>query len=149
MNPETQSSQLSASTLRVCINQAQDGLIGGQVYSAQMSEPFSFSDFGRLTLHLDALMDEQNYPQSFQRKRLFRGCQGVTLPASLTEPPLLSVDQVFSQKGKLATVDLQILSRQNATWQGRIFFPQEEANTPLPFQSALEMLHIIEKHFPC
>ena len=130
-------------TLRVCVDQAKEGTLSGQVYSMQLASPLSFSDFGRLLLWLDAFMDMQNYPQSFQRKRLFRGCHGITIPASITESPALSPQQILASRGKVTTFDLQIYSRQNATWQGRILFQQEGEDALFPFQSTLEFVQLV------
>lgn len=149
MNSETHHSHFPPSVMRVCVDQAKDGRISGKVYSMRMAAPLVFSDFGRLLLWLDAFMDMQNYPQSFQRKRLFPGCRSVTIPASIMEPPTLSAEQVLASHGNLTTFDLQVYARQNATWQGRILFQEEGEAALLPFQSTLDLIHLVIQRVPC
>ncbi len=148
MNSEPNYSHLPPSTLRVCVDCAKDGRISGQVYSMQLTSPLYFSDFALLLLSLDALMDLHNYPQSFQRKRLFEGCHSVTLSTSKTDLPTLSAAQVLDSHGKVTTFDLQIYSRQNATWQGRILFQQEGQEALLPFHSTLNLIHLVTERVP-
>lgn len=140
---------VSPATLRVCVNTAGDGLMAGQVYSSQINTPLVFTDFGRLLLLLDALMDLQNYPQPFQRKRMFRGRAGIVLPEELLDPPTFPMPQVLERQGEMATFDIQVRARQNATWQGRFVPRQGEADTPFLFQSELELIRLVSTYVPC
>lgn len=140
---------VSPTTLRVCVHKAQDSVVSGQVYSSQINTPLSFSDFGRLLLVLDALMDLQNYPQPFQRKRMFRGCTGIALSEDLMNEPTFTMQQVLQQQGELTTFDLQVRARQNATWQGRFVLHEQERTTSFFFQSELDLVRLVLSHIPC
>lgn len=70
---------------------------------------------------MDALFDQTGYPQSFQEKRSFKK---VSAPnAAYRGVPATDVMYQDMQQycGEIATLDVLVESRRNASWQGRVF----------------------------
>ena len=61
----------SDTAFSVAVESAGGGHIAGRVTGHLLPEPLYFSDLGQLVLSLEALFDEQNFPQAFQRARRF------------------------------------------------------------------------------
>jgi hypothetical protein len=118
------------SKFRVCVDGVENSVVNGRVFSRRLKEALVFPDLNSLVLRLDALMDEQNYPQAFQRKRSFRqlaptppkapknAASGLRNDAD--DRPYLDEKTVEAAAGGKATFVLQVVSRQNTNWQGYV-----------------------------
>ncbi len=132
------------SSLRVCIDTAKAGKIGGRVFSMRLAEPLEFNDISEFLLLMEGVMDEQNFPQSFQRKRQFKvkaGAEGDDKVLQAVTGTGMAEDTVNAAKGELATFTLRVLTRQNTSWQGHIFWDGQ--NTPMSFDSELELTQLM------
>jgi hypothetical protein len=135
--------------LRICVDGIDGGAVNGRVFSQRLKEPFVFTDLSNLVLRLDRLMDEQNYPQAFQRKRTFM----TAAPASKKnrdetareddDRPYLDAETVEGAAGKKATFELQVLSRQNTNWQGFVDFLDGAGRRE--FESDLEFFAMVNE----
>jgi hypothetical protein len=86
-----------------------------------------------LLLSLESMLEELKGPQSFSNRRAFRPPE---------ERVVTSVTAETVREGKMATFALRILFRQNASWQGSVFWydgEQEES-----FRSVLELLMLMD-----
>lgn len=128
--------------LRVCIDGTEHGGFQGRVLGRRLSEPLHFSDISEMVLKLDALMDVQKFPQAFQRIRSFTEKEQPAVPAVRSKAELSSAEEVEAARGEVATFLLQVFSRQNASWQGRIDWldgtPAQE------FHSTLECMKLMD-----
>ncbi|MDR2355132.1 MAG: hypothetical protein LBE16_02945 [Clostridiales Family XIII bacterium] len=143
----------NSAKLRVCVDSAENGLVGGRVYSMRLKDVLFFTDLNSLVLRLDRLMDEQNYPQAFQRKRTFRmaaptsrknGKTDIAAAVTVTEEddrPYMDAESVAGAVGEKATFVLQVLSRQNTNWQGYVDFLDGAGNRE--FESELGFLALV------
>ena len=124
---------------KLCFDSKTSGLITGQ----RLRETIPFSDLPETLLKIDCVMDMQNYPRAFQRKRQFgnteRKAASVPYAASLEE--MLSEEAVDRCSGAIATLLLQVMTRQNSTWQGSVTSNSERFR----FDSVLQLLEIIDK----
>lgn len=127
--------------LKLCIDGAQNGHIFGRAYGLRLNTPLEFTDAGALLLQVERLMDSQNFPQAFQRIRTFTNKDPAFPPAVLPEDGM-SQETVDAARGELATFQLYILTRQNATWQGTLEWPDRQEATD--FTSDLEFLKLVE-----
>lgn len=99
---------------QIYLNRQTDGSIGGSVTGKGIPEGVPFSSLSRMVIVLEELMDlYDTLPQ--------------TQPGSCFGSP---------------DVELEILFRQNYTWQGRFRRPGDKQ--PTPFHSVLEMLILLE-----
>jgi len=133
----------SNSALRVCVDSATDGQLSGRVLGERLENPLIFKDISNLLLQIDDLLNVQDYPRAFQHKRSFGAEEKATAP-----PPAELVGNFMSKKmvedssGEIATLTVQVVTRQNTTWQGNIVWldgrlPSQE------FRSALEFVRIV------
>jgi hypothetical protein len=120
----------NSAKLRICVDSVDGSAAGGRVFSQRLQDVISFTDLNSLVLRLDLLMDEQNYPQSFQRKRTFktaavfpkRGKNKGAAAEEREDRPYMDAETVTCAFGEKATFVLQVMSRQNTNWQGCVDF---------------------------
>ncbi len=105
---------------RVCIDDATADLLG-RIYSPLSESELKFVEFRELILQMDALFDRTGYPQSFQEKRSFK--KAIVPNAAYRGVPITDVTYQEMQQyhGELATLDILVESRRNASWQGLVF----------------------------
>lgn len=123
--------------LRVCVDSRQGGRISGRIVGQRLSESLPFSDVSDFVAKIDALLDLQVYPQAFRSIRSFTLKERPAVPAAMTEDEMMDAAAVEAAQGAVATFRLQIFTRQNASWQGRIDWldgsPAPEFNSTLEF----------------
>ena len=124
---------------KLCLDSKSTGTVVGQ----RLLEPIPFSSLPDMIFKLDYVMDMQNYPRAFQRKRQFEtdGKKDASVPYATTPDEAMSAEAVDGLDGSLVTLMLQVMTRQNATWQGSISVSSER----FLFDSALQMLDIIDR----
>lgn len=136
-------------SLRLCIDGASQGRIWGRVAGMRLSSPMPFTDMNEFIMKMDIIMDQQNFPQSFQRKREFKAGKRSENMIESVKPYITGVaataEQVDALEGELATITLRILARRNASWQGHVVMPD---GSKADFGSELEMLQIISDVLP-
>lgn len=132
------------STFRVCVDGVADGHISGRVYGQRLVSPLLFRDMGDFILQAEDVMDEQDFPRAYQRKRSFTPEQeGPTHLDVELEGNFMSSAQVEAEKGSLCTFVVSVATRQNTSWQGKIDWLNGEQ--PQVFNSALELIRVVDK----
>ncbi len=117
----------------VCVDTYNDGVMTGRIYNSYFGEAESFrSTVGFLT-RIEQLLAIEDSPQSFNAVRTFAPVIGL-----LPDSPTLTSPRV----GKLATMELHILFRQNASWQGSIRWLEEKKEQH--FRSVLELIFLMD-----
>lgn len=114
----------------VCIDGCTDGVCTGRLINPGLPEPIMFHGVMQFLLEMEKLLDDMRFPEPFARTRSFA-------PTAL---PSGNTTQGMAQ-GRLATFNLRVLFRQNASWQGSVQWlegRQEES-----FRSVLELLLLI------
>lgn len=122
-----------AGITQVCIDSYDDGVITGRIYNSRFGGAESFRSMVGFLNKMEQLLAIENTPQPFSSVRTFR-----PVVSPLPDPPAILLPRV----GKLATLDLHILFRQNASWQGSIFWA--EGNQEQHFRSVLELIFLID-----
>lgn len=110
-------SPIGANTFQVQVDSWEDGSLKGLVTGPALPEPTPFSSLPRLILLLDSLMDLEPEPSE------------VKAPSPGIRP----------------TLELDILFRQNYSWQGRLRWL--EGRKEAVFRSVLELMILIETIF--
>lgn len=127
---------------RICVDRLEENQAGGRVFSRRLTAPMAFSGLGGLLLQLEALLEQQNFPQAFQRMRSFTG-ETPEYPSGLLPEGAMPAEEVEGARGEKATFVLHILTRQNATWQGVLEWLEGERRDR--FSSDLELLNLLEQ----
>jgi len=120
-------------TTIVCIDDYDNKIPQGKIYNAYYEGGVSFCGVIDFLSNMEAMLEEMNYPQSFSSRRSFGS-------SAVKKTPDLSPDAV--QEGKYATFSLRILFRQNASWQGSLYW--HEGKEEESFRSVLELLLLID-----
>jgi len=128
--------------LRVCVDSVTGGRISGRITGQRICTPIDFIDISDFISKIDAIMDSQKYPQSFQRIRSFTNKELPQVNAAGSKETVTDKTTVDTFKGEVSTFVLQILSRKNATWQGSILWLDRDE--PVLFSSTLELLKLVD-----
>ena len=128
------------SALRVCIDTVDGSHVSGQVVSQRLCAPLFFSDISDFIAKVDALLDLQVYPQAFRSLRSFTLKEKPSVPAAMAEEDMMDAAVVDATQGKISTFRLQIFTRQNASWQGRIDWLDD--SPAVMFDSTLEFIKL-------
>lgn len=128
------------SALRVCVDAVENGRISGRIVGQRLSESLPFSDVSDFIAKVDVLLDMQVYPQAFRKLRSFTAKEQPHVPAAMTESDMMADADVEAAHGKLSTFRVQIFTRQNADWQGRIDWLDD--SPAAMFDSTLEFIKL-------
>jgi hypothetical protein len=137
----------------VCIDDNENADYQGLIYHQYADEPISFKGVANMILEMENLFDEWDFPQRGLAERKFdKKKENHKRPVPETEDDKLKIEiisdthgvrNVQNKKGKLATFVIQVVFRQDASWQGHVIY--QEDNEKLDFNSALELIKIIDR----
>lgn len=103
----------------------------GTISKPQFSGPASFFSLTQLLLALELLMDKANSPQRGEEPRSFQPREAEPLPVEC------------ANGGKpLATFQINVLFRQNASWQGTLIWVDRTMDAQ--FRSVLELVRLMD-----
>ena len=114
--------------------------ISGSLYNTSLERELPFNSTTQLLLLMEKLLDELNFPQRAVNERSFG-----QPAAAQTQPPAQSQSpaQTGAAAGKcLATFRLNVIVRQNASWQGTLVWVEQ--NVEAHFRSALELIKLMD-----
>ena len=130
-----------ANGFRICVDTEEQDM-AGRIYSLLAPEVITYSGWNELFLKMDAIFDRVGYPQAFQEKRCFTGG---TRAASYQGSPkrLQPQEAVTHERGQLWTVDVVVISRRDASWQGIVYdLDRQELGQ---FDGELGLMKILEQ----
>ncbi|MCI8609651.1 MAG: hypothetical protein HFE73_08410 [Firmicutes bacterium] len=110
--------------------------IKGTLSCSQMKDDIEFTGAISLLLNIEQIMDMHNSPQRGEEPRSF-GADSCRMP--FTDNSRQRLDE---RKQALATFQINVMFRQNATWQGRLFWADE--NMEASFRSVLELIRLLD-----
>lgn len=114
----------------VCIDGWEDGVFTGRLSHQTLPEPVAFHGAIQFLLAMENLLNDLQFPEPFSQTRTF---------TRITPPAGVSAEE--AQRGYLATFNLRVLFRQNASWQGSIQWLEGHQETS--FRSVLELLLLL------
>ena len=137
----------------VCVDDNKDADYQGLIYHQYADEPISFNGIADMILEMENLFDEWDFPQrglaarkfdkknrdEYKRKKFNPGDD--RLPIEIISDQH-GVRNVQNKKGKLGTFVVQVVYRQDASWQGHVII--KESDEKKDFGSALELIRIID-----
>ena len=134
-------------TILICIDEYNQGEMQGRIYSSSEREPDSFTSAITLVKEVSRIFDENDGPQSTMKVRGFNKSATETVSKQakkISDPRKISAAQM-NVHGKEATFRVRIMFRQNASWQGTLYWA--EKNCEENFRSVLELLMLIDSSF--
>ena len=117
----------------ICIDSYKDRVLSGRINNEYYSEGVAFHSVMEFLLSMEYVLEEMNWAQSFSGRRVFQN-------GSERIAPELSSEHI--KEGKLATLSLRILFRQNASWQGTLYWHEKKQGES--FRSVLELLTLMD-----
>ena len=125
-----------------------DRLITGRLFSQYLEAPYVFTDLLRMIEKMEEIFDSKGFPQMFLKPRTFGGAGAPRKKISVSVKNCAmkdnkEFDNTEGQNTSKCTFEIAVRFRQNATWQGQIFWT--ERNLKQNFRSVLEMLRLMDE----
>jgi hypothetical protein len=137
----------------ICVEEHKNADYQGLLYHQYADAPIEFDGTADLMIKMEELFDEWDFPQrglaarkfdkknrdEYKRKKINPGDD--RLPIEIISDQH-GVRNVQNKKGKLGTFVVQVVYRQDASWQGHVII--KESDEKKDFGSALELIRIID-----
>ena len=134
------------SILRICVDRIADRTLSGCVLSRRLTQPLPFNGLTELALQMEAVFEQQNFPQASQRIRTFLRSESFENFAAPSPAHGMGEEMVMEGRGEIATFDVTVISRRNSTWQGVVNWL--DGSELREFTSYLDLMRLInEKQF--
>lgn len=117
----------------VCVDTYQGRVLQGRLYNPSIPQGETFHSLMEFLLKMEDLLDGMHFPQPFMASRAF---------APTPDPIPGAPAESGTQKGSLATFQVRVIFRQNASWQGSVSWLEEGREES--FRSALELLLLMD-----
>lgn len=144
MNPKNQ--QSTRNQVCVCVDDVSSTGYTGAFYHAYAKDGVAFTTSVELISRMNNFYDVLGYPQSDVALRsFFEEKQTDYAQLNTSRRELLAKEGVGSpqaQHGKIATFQVFVMYRTNATWQGELRWVEKDRT--VYFRSALEFLKLID-----
>lgn len=126
--------EMKTTILRIWSYNGRD--IKGTIQNSYYERPLGFDNLTTMLLLLDELYDSINYPQKAMEDRRFR---------TEDAPKLSETCELEEEKPvkPMASFKVNVLFRQNASWQGNLIWIDENAESQ--FRSALELVKLLDE----
>ena len=121
----------------------EQGEIKGALYSKYLEEPFEFVNMVVMIQKMEEVFDAVGFPQAFMATRTFSNEKRVMNKHDVEGSVFLNRGNDKETDGKKCTFEISVRFRQNASWQGQIFW--SEKNMRQNFRSVLEMLKLMDE----
>lgn len=110
----------------------------GTIFNSFFDKEMVFENVMQMILMIDRISDTMLYPQRAMQLRQFHD---VKMPENNFSFGFTTTAD-YSDRFPIATFELEILFRQNASWQGNLIYA--ENNRSSSFRSVLELLTLID-----
>lgn len=120
-------------TTMVCIDEYENRIPVGRFYNPLYAEGIPFRGTVDLIKKLENMLDQMQFPQSFSLVRRF---------SDVRTTDEHSPAEIKARNGEVATFAVQVLFRQNSSWQGSILWV--EGNREESFRSVLELIFLMD-----
>lgn len=134
--------------IKICIDQYDSGEIRGRLFNAYYKDALFFDNGMDMIRQLDEIFNTFGYPHATMDLRTLeteaeRNARRKT-PSRVRVAPSMNL-YTHNVSGKLATLRLRVMFRQNASWQGNVKWMEEDLEEN--FQSVLELMLLIDSVF--
>lgn len=110
-----------------------DKCIAGNIFCPRIGRSLRFCGLMQMFILLEQQMDEANFPQRGMEPRAFWS------DSAAQKFPTAEPDR---NEPRIATFNLNVLFRQNSTWQGNVIW--NDKNLGSHFRSALELAELLD-----
>lgn len=128
--------------IRVCVDDFQCGEPIGSFRTVFLPGEIPFTGVISLVEGIRHYMDTVDFPQALTRLRQFSGQADEVVKIETEVPRYMDDSSLEIKSGKKSTFVVQILFRQNSTWQGTVTWT--EKGETQKFRSTLELLKLID-----
>lgn len=128
----------------VCIDSFDEYNMTGRLYHNSLSHELYFRSFMELVEQMEYIFDSLDYPQKSMELRAFPGTERVE--REKVHAANSSLTHSAAARGDVATFQLRVMFRQNASWQGTVRWIEQDLSEN--FRSVLELLHLIDSAIP-
>jgi len=129
--------------MRIYLATYGEGQLRGELHSRYLSEPYVFADMINMIHKMEDLFDTNGFPQAFLSTRSFDDGKRGKMKRKVERNGAISKDDQTTPISAKCSFDVTVRFRQNATWQGQIFWV--ERNVRQDFRSVLEMLKLMDE----
>lgn len=119
----------------LCVDEKMEDDLSGRIYHAYQENEIPFHTVLEVVEALESVCELTRYPQANVYIRQFVKTKDMVAEQAERKMPN---EQLISYRGKLATFLITVGSRENASWQGEIFWV--EADKIQTFQSEMELI---------
>lgn len=138
----SQGGEFPINSLRVCINQREEGEVAGFLCSVALQEILYFSGKIEFVLKVNEAYDRIGQPQSQQVLRSFQEEDGPQYNSYKGNPVRYHTsDEIRKYAGSEVTYDLVMVSRKHAEWQG--ILKHTDGRIKGEFESVLRCLKML------
>ncbi|WP_417089235.1 hypothetical protein [Eubacterium maltosivorans] len=132
---------IPVNSIRLCLDHCTGSQLEGTIVGVALKDPVPFRGLRAFVTKVDAAFDQIGRPQPHQLTRSFNTEEARPAPFSANPERHHTDEAIKAHRGQAVTLDLIMLSRRHAEWQGLL--KDTEANTVGRFNSALECLQLI------
>ena len=118
----------------VCVDSYEDDVLKGRLYNPYFEGEVAFGSVMAFIRSIESMLEQMNFPQAYEQKRTFT--------RTIAEEQIRMKEPGNGKKGKVATFELRIFFRQNASWQGNLHWLEEGREES--FRSALELFVLMD-----
>ena len=130
----------------VCVDATLNQDLSGRLFNPYMPNLFPYSSVNELITAMDRFYDYVGFPQTFFTPRSFREGNDPAPRKKRRAPREIARRQeeylYNTCRGELATLDIRVMFRQSASWQGVVTWL--EKGLRCEFRSTLELLKLLE-----
>ncbi|WP_243764198.1 hypothetical protein [Bittarella massiliensis (ex Durand et al. 2017)] len=125
--------------IRICVDAVNAESFHGRLYHRYKPDPIPFEGAEQMLLAAESLFDNWNYPQPGLFARSFFPRPAQRGNKIMDRQPL---EDLTDHTGGRATFTVQVVYRQNATWQGTVTWLEKGKQSY--FRSALELIKLMD-----
>ena len=123
-----------------CVDKYETTGISGKLYHSYSKEPYRYKDINEMLLKMDEFYEQIRFPMASTESRSFSKCKANKIGKEMMV--MKEDDNLLDKRGDKSTFVIQVQYRQNATWQGKIVWIEEDRTQY--FRSALELIKIMD-----
>lgn len=123
----------------LCVDDATGQDVQGRIFHGYSEKEIAFHTIIEVLGELEKLFEEIRYPQATVHIRKFVGTQ--TYDKADKAERVMTNEEILCRRGVLGTFLLTVDSRQNASWQGEIYWMESEETHM--FDSEMELFSFI------
>lgn len=127
--------------VNVCVDQICNGEMVGRLYHCYKKDASEFSNVVELVKKVEQLFDRISFPQASTQSRSFVESSSVSGRGCLEK--VVEQEEVVQHRGKCGSFLVCVQFRQNATWQGNLFWA--EKGMKKEFSNTLDFIKMMDQ----